>query len=114
MQFKKNTGWVNFENPIQEDRIIASEAFLYIIKNLKKYSLIVADEFLLADYYQLVNKNRIIEVIKKTKVHKSSIIFTGRKFRKGIMPYFDLITHMKNVKHPYEDNNIKALEGIDF
>jgi len=42
------------------------------------------------------------------------IVITGRDAPQELIDFADLVTEMKLIKHPYEDQNIKAQPGIEF
>ena len=42
------------------------------------------------------------------------LIITGRNAPQELIDYADLVTEMKEIKHPYEEQNISAQPGIEF
>lgn len=76
-----------------------------------EYDLIVIDEINVAVEMNLININDLIELIYKRK--KTHLILTGRYAKQEIIDLADLVTEMKEIKHPYK-KGIKPVEGIDF
>jgi cob(I)alamin adenosyltransferase len=42
------------------------------------------------------------------------LIITGRDAPQELIAFADLVTEMKEIKHPYEEQGIPAQKGIDF
>jgi cob(I)alamin adenosyltransferase len=55
------------------------------------------------------------EILKSLKDRPSGIhiVVTGRDASPGLLELADLVTEMKEIKHPYR-TGLKALKGIEF
>jgi cob(I)alamin adenosyltransferase len=42
------------------------------------------------------------------------LIITGRDAPQALIDYADLVTEMREVKHPFREQGIKAQKGIEF
>ncbi len=42
------------------------------------------------------------------------LIITGRDAPSALIDYADLVTEMREIKHPFKDQGIKAQPGIEF
>ena len=60
----------------------------------------------------LINIEDIIELIK-TKPDSLDVVLTGNNAKQEIIDLADLVTEMKEIKHPFK-SGIKAKKGIDF
>jgi len=80
--------------------------------NSKKYDLIVLDEFNVALRDKLINEDEFVALIKNLS-QKSDIVVTGRGATKALIDIADLVTEMKEVKHPYK-NGVQARKGIEY
>ncbi len=78
----------------------------------KKYDVIILDEIVFCFSKKLVNLEQIKNIIK-SKAKPVEIIMTGRGVTKSIIKLADLVTEMKEVKHPF-GKNIKARKGIEY
>ena len=59
--------------------------------------------------------NKVDQIAKSRIRHKrTSVILTGRNAKEELMDYADLVTEMKEIKHPFKNAGIKAQRGIDF
>ena len=76
------------------------------------YDLIVLDEINIALRYDYLDVNVVIEALDSRADH-TSVILTGRDAKPELMDYADLVSEMREQKHPYQ-SGIKAQRGIDF
>ena len=99
----------------KEDHMrIAKEAIKISNKKIQsgKYDVVILDEINYAIDLELVTVNDLLHIID-TKPDKVDLILTGNHARKEIIAKADLVTEMKEIKHPFQQN-IKAKRGIDF
>ena len=75
--------------------------------------LIVLDEFTYAMHYEWVAIDDVIETLKR-RPESMHVIITGRYAPQELIDYADLVTEMTLIKHPFEDQGIKAQPGIEF
>lgn len=99
---------------IELDIAIAKEAWLKavdIIKS-KKYDLVVLDELTYLPHYKMLEESIVIDFLlaKPKDLH---IIVTGRYASDRLIEIADLVTEMKEIKHPYKQG-VKAQAGFDF
>ena len=59
-----------------------------------------------------IRDREIIELIKE-KPEKLDLVLTGNHAKEEIIELADLVTEMKEIKHPFK-SGIKAKKGIDF
>jgi len=78
----------------------------------QRYQLVILDEINLAVSLGLLSSDEVLELIKE-KPEDVHLILTGRGFPEELAEYANLITEMKEVKHPYS-KGIPAIRGIDF
>ena len=60
----------------------------------------------------LIDVQEIIKIIKE-KPSELDLVLTGRDVKEEIVELADLVTEMKEIKHPFK-SGIKAKKGIDF
>ena len=75
--------------------------------------IIVLDEFSYAMHYGWVPVAEVIETLKH-RPPSMHVIITGRYAPEELVDYADLVTEMKLIKHPYQEQGIKAQPGIEF
>jgi cob(I)alamin adenosyltransferase len=77
-----------------------------------KYDLIVLDEINMAIAFELLSVQEVIEVIQ-TRPPSLHLVMTGRKAPDEIINMADLVTEMKEIKHPYSQG-INAEKGLEY
>lgn len=76
------------------------------------YDLVVLDEINIALRYNYLGVDEVIDGIK-SRSQQTSVIATGRDAKQQLMDMADLVTEMKEIKHPFK-SGIRAKQGIDF
>lgn len=76
------------------------------------YQIIICDEINNAVKLGLISKEDVISLINDKPV-ETHLILTGRDADDQIVELADMVTEMKEIKHPYK-KGIKAQKGIDF
>ena len=77
-----------------------------------EYDLIVLDEINIALRYNYLSVNAVIEGLN-ARSKRTSVILTGRDAKAEICDYADLVSEMREIKHPFQ-SGIKAQRGLDF
>ena len=77
-----------------------------------KYDIVILDEINYAVNLNLISLDDVLELIK-SKPQKMDLILTGNYAKDEVIEAADLVTEMKEIKHPFQ-RGIKAKEGIDF
>ena len=78
------------------------------------YDLIVLDEFTYPLHFDWLDVDKVITWLKENKPPMLHLIITGRNAPQELIDFADLVTEMKEIKHPYEDHEIAAQAGIEF
>ncbi|NQY13353.1 MAG: cob(I)yrinic acid a,c-diamide adenosyltransferase [Henriciella sp.] len=76
------------------------------------YDLIVLDEINIALRYDYLAVETVLEGLK-SRSNRTSVVLTGRDAKPALCNYADLVSEMREVKHPFK-SGIKAQRGIDF
>ncbi|MEM3875096.1 MAG: cob(I)yrinic acid a,c-diamide adenosyltransferase [Candidatus Bathyarchaeia archaeon] len=106
--------FVTQQPPSKEDVRLAEEAFQLAEKVIRsgEYDLVILDEINVALNLELISLEKVLELIKGKPKHVE-LVLTGRYAPKEIIDVADLVTEMREVKHPYK-RGCQAREGIDF
>lgn len=91
------------------DKLLSADRQLTI--NNQQLFLLILDEALNAVADGLISQISLIRLIRQRNA--THIILTGRGAPKKLIDMADLVTEMKNIKHPY-DVGRKAVLGLDF
>lgn len=98
----------------QEDRKLAEEAFRLAKKVVQKgdYDMVILDEISVVLNLKLITIEDVLDLIK-TKPEHVELILTGRNAPAQIIDAADLVTEMKEVKHPYA-KGVPPRKGIEY
>jgi len=92
----------------------AEKAFSFGAKGMQSgnYDIVIFDELNMALYYELLDLKEVIKKIEE-KPENVEVVITGRRAPQEIIEIADLVTEMKEVKHPYQ-KGIEARRGIEY
>ncbi|HEX7033469.1 MAG TPA: cob(I)yrinic acid a,c-diamide adenosyltransferase, partial [Nitrososphaera sp.] len=76
------------------------------------YDILILDEINYAAKLKLISEQDILDIIA-AKPEKTSLVLTGNYAPDSVIAAADLVTEMKEIKHPYQQG-IRAKKGIDF
>ena len=76
------------------------------------FDLVVLDEINVVTSYDYLETGAVLDALQ-ARASSTSVILTGRGARPAIIDYADLVTEMREVKHPFAEG-IKAQRGIDY
>ena len=77
-----------------------------------KWDMIILDEINYAIDFELVELNDVLDLIEHKPVNLH-LVLTGRNAKEEIIAKANLVTEMKEIKHPFKEG-IKAQKGIEF
>jgi len=113
--FQKHPAFQKFNNKDVENY---KEKFSKVLEEIleeirkEKFDVVILDEILIALRDGFLEEDELIDFIEK-KPEYVEIVLTGRyKLNEKLKKKVQLITEMKNVKHPYPQ--IKVRKGIEF
>lgn len=98
----------------KEDVELAEQALALAEKVVRSgdYDVVVLDEVNVALRLKLVSLERVLELVRSKPSHVE-LVLTGRDAPKEIVEAADLVTEMKEVKHPYK-KGFPARKGIEY
>ncbi len=107
-------GIIDDKSPKEDHKEIAKEAIKISNEKIQSgnYDIVILDEINYAVNLDLISVKDVINLIK-SKPQKVDLVLTGNYAKDEIIEISDLVTEMKEVKHPFQ-RGIKAKKGIDF
>ena len=92
----------------------AFEAFEILYKEVisGKWDIVVADEIVGAVHAKVLPFSKLLKLIKDKPV-TMDLVLTGRFASNKLISLADLVTEMKEIKHPFQ-KGILAKKGVDF
>lgn len=79
-----------------------------------QYDLLILDEFTYPLHYGWLDTGEVIEWLKANKPPMLHLIITGRYAPEALVEYADLVTEMRQIKHPFKEQGIRAQAGIEY
>jgi cob(I)alamin adenosyltransferase len=79
-----------------------------------KYDLLILDEFTYPLHFDWLDVNEVVSWLKAHKPPMLHLIITGRYAPDSLIEYADLVTEMREIKHPYTDQDMLGQRGIEF
>ena len=97
-----------------EHRKAAEEAWSFARENILsgEYDMVILDEINYALSYGLLAVEPVLESLR-AKPEMVHVVLTGRNAHPAIVEGADLVTEMREVKHPYQ-KGIDAQRGIEY
>lgn len=107
-------GIIDDKSPIEDHKKVAKKAIQTSKERITSgdYDIVILDEINYAVNLELVDIKEVMDIIR-SKPSKVNIVLTGNHAKEEIIQKADLVTEMKEIKHPYQ-LGIKAKKGIDF
>jgi len=105
---------VGAEKPDPEDIRLVEQAWQYGSEKIRsgEYDLVILDEINYAISYKMLDPERVLEAPKQ-KPERVHVVLTGRNAHPGLVELADLVTEMREIKHPYQ-KGISAQRGIEY
>ncbi len=106
--------FITAKTPDKEDVMLAQQALRLAEEVVPsgEYDIVVLDEVNVALNLKLVSIDEVLGLIKSKPSH-IELVLTGRNAPEQIIEAADLVTEMKEVKHPF-NKGFAARKGIEF
>ena len=107
-------GIIDDQLPFEEHQKAAMETLVFAKEKLAsgKYDIVILDEINVAVQLGLIEVEKVLELIR-IKPEKVHLVMTGRGADSEVIEKADLVTEMREIKHPYQ-KGILGQKGVDF
>jgi cob(I)alamin adenosyltransferase len=107
-------GFTWLSKDLEKDRALAQRCWALCKEKIAsgRYDIVVLDEITYPMNYGWIEIDEVIETLRNRPADLH-VILTGRDAPQALIDYADLVTEMREVKHPFQEG-IKAQPGIDF
>lgn len=107
-------GILDDNKSFEQHRLAAKNGVALAIEKLQsqQYNLVILDELNVAQTLGLVTQEEL-ESILVARSEQQSLVITGRGASDWLKEKADLVTEMKEIKHPYQ-KGILAQKGVDW
>ena len=108
-------GFTFRSDDLEKDRKKAREAWEYSQQAMFSgdYHLVILDEFTYLLNYGMIDMDNALDVFSK-KPGNLHVAITARDAPRQIINAADLVTEMREVKHPFKDAGVIGQKGIEF
>jgi cob(I)alamin adenosyltransferase len=99
---------------IEKDRALARKGWELCREKIERgdYDIVILDEMTYCFKYGWLDLEEVLTVLRARPANQH-IIITGRDAPEALIEYADLVTEMREIKHPYKAG-VKAQKGIEF
>jgi cob(I)alamin adenosyltransferase len=100
---------------IEQDRAFARACWQQCRERIESglYDVVIMDELTYALNYHWLDIEEVLATLR-SRHPMQHIIITGRDAPEALIEYADLVTEMREIKHPYKTQGILAQKGIEF
>jgi cob(I)alamin adenosyltransferase len=108
-------GFTWLSENIEEDRRLAQQCWARCMEVLRSgdYDVVIFDELTYALSYGWLSHDDVLDALRARPVG-THVIITGRKATDQLIEFADLVTEMREVKHPYRTRGLGAQPGIEL
>ncbi len=100
---------------LAHDRALAQECWQQCRAKIESnnYDIVIMDEITYTLKYGWLDIEEVLSTLRNRNpvLH---VILTGRDAPDALIDYADLVTEMREIKHPYKTQGIMAQKGLDF
>jgi len=109
------SGFTWKKESLEEDRRLAEAGWEETVSEIERahYDMIVLDELNIVLSYGLLPVKMVVDVLEN-RTAGAHIVVTGRNAPAELIAAADLVTEMKEIKHPFGDRGLRARKGIEF
>jgi cob(I)alamin adenosyltransferase len=76
--------------------------------------MVLLDEINIALRYDYLDIEDVVRFLAEEKPVMTHVVLTGRSAKPALIEIADLVSEMKEIKHPFKEQNIKAQPGVEF
>jgi cob(I)alamin adenosyltransferase len=107
-------GFTWMSKDIELDRALAQQCWRRCRELIESgaYDIVIMDEMTYCFKFGWLNLAEVLEVLASRPPHLH-IVITGRDAPEELVQFADLVTEMREIKHPYK-SGVKAQKGIEF
>jgi len=105
---------IGAEKPDPEDVEMVEKAWAAVVEEMQagRFDIIVCDEINYAIHYGMIDADRVVAGLR-ARPEGVHVICTGRNAHPKLVEAADLVSEIREIKHPYE-KGILAQRGIEY
>ncbi|HEX7051916.1 MAG TPA: cob(I)yrinic acid a,c-diamide adenosyltransferase [Longimicrobiales bacterium] len=108
-------GFTWLSEDIEADRRLARECWARCVAVLEsgEYDVIIFDELTYALAYGWLTHDEVFDALR-ARPQGTHVVITGRNATPALIEFADLVTEMREIKHPYRERGLGAQPGIEL
>ena len=112
--FPMGDGFTWITQNYEQDVASARRAWAKCLELLldERYQIVIFDELSYVIKYNFLSVEEVLDGLKR-KPSRTHVVITGRDAPAALIAVADLVTEMREIKHPYQ-MGIKAQPGVDY
>ena len=109
-------GWTWTSKDIEKTAQMARDGWALAQERIRgeDYEVLILDEFTYPMVYGWLETSEVVGWLREHKPESLHLVITGRDAPEELVEYADLVTEMRLIKHPFQDQGINAQPGIEF
>lgn len=107
------TGFFRAEDERPVHRAAAEHTLAWVRARLPECDVIILDECMYALRKELITRDELKALLQEARAADTHLILSGREFPNEMLNEVDLVTEMREIKHPWQQGQIAA-KGLDF
>ncbi|MDM8521479.1 cob(I)yrinic acid a,c-diamide adenosyltransferase [Anaerolineales bacterium HSG6] len=109
-------GWTWTSQDMAETTAKAQQAWQIAQERISssQYDLFIMDEFTYPLHYGWLDTDTVLNWLRENKPPLMHLIITGRYAPPALIEFADLVTEMRAIKHPFQEQGIRAQAGIEY
>ena len=107
-------GFTWLSKDLEKDKALAQECWALCKEKIGsgRYDIVILDELTYPLNFGWLDMDEVLQVLR-SRPNDLHIVITGRDAPQSLIEFADLVTEMREVKHPFQQG-VKAQPGIDF
>jgi len=108
-------GFTWMSENIEQDRALAQACWQQCREKIESglYDVVILDEITYPLKYGWLDLEEVLATLQQ-RDPQMHVIITGRDAPEELIAYADLVTEMREIKHPYKLQGVRAQKGIEF
>ncbi|HEY4033083.1 MAG TPA: cob(I)yrinic acid a,c-diamide adenosyltransferase [Ktedonobacteraceae bacterium] len=108
-------GFTWMSENIEQDRALAQACWQQCREKIESglYDVVILDEITYALKYGWLEIEDVLNTLRQRNP-QMHVVITGRDAPEELIAYADLATEMREIKHPYKLQGVRAQKGIEF
>jgi len=101
---------------LQDMRVFGMEGWAFAQEQIRSgsFDILLLDEFSYLFHFEWLDVDETIAWLRLHKPTGLTLVMTGRYAPQALMDYADLVTEMKEIKHPFKTEGLLSQPGVDF